>query len=191
MRKQLVSSSVSPEKSGFLPCVWFQNLSDPEKQKVTVGFSIIGVLLFIIFNIVVYRFGVSYGQKKHIATIPTPSPTPTPTPIPLNCKGEYKFSVSSKGEGGFVQKGFLSPCDPKRGAEQKLQITANSDAVTEIQAELQTDGKKQSIPLTKHASQKNVWECSWVMDDTYDYTYAVIIKGKIGEKEVKLPMMLR
>jgi hypothetical protein len=168
------------------------NLYDPEKRNVTIIASIIGVFLFIALNIVVYRFGISSGQKqsaseKKLAAILTP----TPTPLPLICKGTYEFSVTSKGSGGFVQKGLLSPCDPKHGAEQKLQIMLNGNVVTDLQAELKTDGKKRSIPLKKLSSQNNTWECSWVMDDSYDYTYALVIKGMSGGKEVALPMMFR
>lgn len=151
-------------------------------------------MLFIILNIILYRSGVLYERNKQQQQknfFLGPTATPTPTPLPLICKGMYEFSVSSKSDTMFIRRGVLSPCDPPHDGEQLLQIIVNDHPVSNIQITLKTDTKDRSVSCIQNDAQKEIWNCKWVMDDTYDYTYSIGIKATMGAKEVMLPMTFR
>lgn len=184
----------SAQRSNRIPILsWYCALPYEQKRRVVFIGSGIFVILFIILNITIYRSGVLFErnkqQSKNLALAPTA--TPTPTPVPLICKGMYEFSVSSKSDTMFIERGVLSPCDPPRDGEQLLQIIVNDHPVANIQITLKTDTKTRSISCIQNNDQKKIWNCKWVMDDTYDYIYSIGIKGMLETKEVMLPMTFR
>lgn len=191
---QKETAPIPQQRSNRIPILsWYCALPYEEKRRVAfVGGGIV-IVLFIILNIVMYRSGRLYERNKqqtnNLALAPTA--TPTPTPLPLICKGMYEFSVSSKSDTLFIKRGVLSPCDPPHDGEQLLQIMTNGNPVSNIQVVLQTDTKKRSVSCIQNDAQKEVWNCKWVMDDSYDYTYSIGIKGELGAKEVMLPMTFR
>lgn len=102
-----------------------------------------------------------------------PSPLPTPKPLPTGSQ-TYNISHGESVVGPKPTKATINPLDPKIGDTQTLTIQVSHDKpVTKASITLLTDNAKQELPLQliSGTTSEGVWQASWTMEDSYDYSY--------------------
>lgn len=117
---------------------------------------------------------LSLRSNKQVNVTLTQTPTPTPTPRPIS-HGKGSFSVSTDKEGPRMTTVDLDPYDPASGSSMLISVTAtNTEVVTSVTAMMETDHKtSQTIPFTLSGGtdKKGTWQGTWMVDDSYLYTY--------------------
>lgn len=136
----------------------------------------------------------SWGKKSpQIAIVVTPTPpTPTPRPIPHGPKG-FTVGQADKTVPQFG-KGTVDPYDPTKGATQTVTIKVqHTQPVTKVTATIKTDhdiSKPYELKLISGTSIDGQWEGSWQVDDSYLYTYAIVLKA-VSNKSASVEITLR
>jgi len=121
------------------------------------------------------------------------SPTNQPPTIP---SGSLKFqaSVDENSPGPKFGQGELNPADPQKGQKQNFKIElADSVGVTKAEVILSTDNEEKDYPLklAEGDSRKGIWQAEWIMNDSYQTHYFVIIKAYNKKNESKVTITLR
>lgn len=110
---------------------------------------------------------------------------------PFLCSGVYDFTVSaSDGMQSLVTEGTLSPCDPQMDTLQTFRVLAHPNAEN-VEAHIITDTKDIRIPFVKNPKKPTEWRAVWMNSDTYNHTYTIIIKGRMGNDEKEIPITFR
>lgn len=123
-----------------------------------------------------------------------PVPTPTPKAIP---HGKQTFSVSSaKKTGPQFRSGTIDPYDPAMGSPMRVTVTIlGAKATRKATMTVKTDNAIQEVPmelLTAEAGQNaGTWAASWIANDTYLYTWNLVLKATDGVEENIVEITLR
>lgn len=138
----------------------------------------LGIGMIIISIVLVGGFLFVSSQRKGAKQISMAIPTPTPTPRPIP-HGKGAFAVSTEKTGPRMTLVTLNPYDPSKGETMEILINAyNTEAITSVTAQMQTDHKSSSIipcSLIEGDAIKGTWKCMWNTDDTYLYTYNLTV----------------
>lgn len=118
-------------------------------------------------------------QNAQNVSPPIPTPTPTPRAIP---HGKWGFGISTSQPGPKPGRGYLDPYDPAMGGRQTITLyVADNEPVTNVRATIKTDNKVHApITLTRinGSDLAGEWQGSWIVDDTYLYTYIMIFEAQ-------------
>lgn len=151
---------------------------------------LVGIGLLVILAVLLVLKGFSWPKqgetvKKFVA--PTPTPTPTPKPIPT---GKQTFSVSSgKKTGPQFATGEIDPYDPAMGSRQTFSVSVKgTNPVTTVSLTIATDTKSRTIAMDLN---DGTYSGSWIVDDTYFYTYLATFTASDGSEENKVELTLR
>lgn len=191
--------------------------SDPPQQRVphpklAVLISVL-VILYVALNIWIYLYGrdafsgilgnlletVSIVKTQRFSLNPratpslTPTPTPTPKPIP---HGKIDFSI------GFGDKsipqlgaGSIDPYDPQKGSTQTVTVhVKHSQPITKVTAVLKTDNlvsQPVAFRLVSGTVTDGDWQGSWQVNDTYLYTYNLLLHAESANSQSKFEFTLR
>jgi hypothetical protein len=156
----------------------------------------IGIMLviLILLSVGAYMYTRRTTVVSTLSRVPTPTikPTPTPRSIP---RGKIGFSV-----GGSIPnapafgRGYLNPYDPAKGATQVISIEVNdTTAVTSVTGIMKTDNGQQPLTfsLVEGTAQKGNWQATWIVQDTYLYTYELDMVAKNAITSDHVEIMLR
>jgi len=165
--------------------------------------SILIFLLFILLSITAfYLYNKQSGTKlSQLISSPSPpsipSPTPTPSPSPRAIPhGKIGFSVSQadKTKPQF-RMGYIDPYDPAQGSKQTVTIHVKDEQpITEVTAILKTDNtvsEPYSFQLISGSATDGQWQGSWIVNDTYLYTYSLILKATSSRGQSIVESVLR
>lgn len=167
-----------------------------------VGIAVI-IFLIVLLSVGAYLYATKSsllsflpaGSKQQQKRVPTATPTPTPLPraIPHGKKG---FSVGQSDKTvPQMSRGYIDPYDPAKGATQTVTIAvAFTQPVTSVTAILKTDTTVSSpVPLTlaTGTNTKGEWQGSWPVNDTYLYTYKLVLQATSGTKTASVEITLR
>lgn len=160
-----------------------------EKFKKIFILAGIGVVVILIGLLVFKGFSRPKQGETVKKSVPTPVPTPTPTPKPIP-HGKQTFSVSSgKKTGPQFLKGAIDPYDPSMGSRQTFSVSViGTKPVTTVSLTLVTDTKSRTIAMK---SNDGTYSGSWIVDDTYFYTYLATFTANDGTEENKVELTLR
>lgn len=196
----VVSSANSPEDNSVVGPKASNKasfISKLKRPKVYIPLAIL-FCLYIGINVFVYFYSSNVFNLETFARFPflntfmqpTESPTPTPTPRPIRAipggKQVYTVSNGSDVAGPKIQEVTIDPQTPKSSETQTVTITVKNDSpVTEATAIIQTDHNqyKNSLKLISGTATNGIWQGSWSITDTYNYTYAILfdLKSSTGE----------
>ncbi len=112
------------------------------------------------------HYGKKYPTPTPTSFVSLPTPTPTKRPIP---SGRKRFSSFS-----FLSEGWVDPYDPAVGSSQTVELhLVDSKGIATVNIVVQTDTSRTTFPLNlaTGTSTNGVWQGSWIVNDTYDYTY--------------------
>lgn len=133
------------------------------------------------------------GQNLETQT-PSPSPTPTtPRPIPHG-KTDFSVSQADKTKPQFG-RGNIDPYDPSQGSKQTVTISVKDEQpITQVTAILKTDNTvSQPYPfqLISGSATDGQWQGSWTVNDTYFYTYNLILEATSSRGQSTVEITLR
>lgn len=143
----------------------------------------------------------TFIEVSHVSTpppsIPSPSisPTPPPTPKPIP-SGKIDFTIGF-GDKTIPQmgKGWIDPYDPPKGGTQTVNVhVIYSQPVTKVTAILKTDNsisKPYLLKLVEGSPTDGNWQGSWQINDTYLYTYNLVLQAESGSSQSKFEFTLR
>ena len=171
------------------------------RKKIILGltpfFILIGLIVFIILkyfysSVFLHSPRSSLFLKQVPLTSSVPL-SPTPRPIPHGKIG-FTVSQSDKTKPQFG-KGFIDPYDP---AKDQLQIVTigvkDEQPVTQVTAIIKTD-KQISTPLPLKliggSDIDGIWQGSWLLDDTYLYTYNLVLTADSTRGQSSVEITLR
>lgn len=166
----------------------------------------IAVLIIAAVTTTTYLYLAS-AKPKLLQKILNKQPSPTgqqdiqapakPTPHPL-ATGVQTYTISgSAKEAPKMTHVTIDPIDPAKGTNQTWKIEvidAGNGPVKEVTVTLFTDnGKKQhSLKLVEGTNTKGVWQGSWKIEDSYDYTYVAVLRAKNEAGKIhKVDLVLR
>jgi len=156
---------------------------------------------FFLFSLAAIAISLVIACTWHIATPHkknfliknnTIKTSPTPIIYPFLCHGTYEFiiSVGTTDKPKLITEGNLEPCDPEPGDAQILEVFSIPEA-QDLAATIMTDTKQRKIPFVQDQKKKNVWQASWTLNDTYFYTYTIIVHGKVRDDKQDVIIMFR
>ena len=109
--------------------------------------------------------------------------------------GKKSFSVSGgRKDAPLFSKGIIDPYDPQQGKEQVIEINIKSSpGVKSASLTMVTDNKKtgMAMKLIEGTEENGRWQAKWKVDDSYLYTYKMIIKASNGEQSQEIAITLR
>lgn len=131
-------------------------------------------------------------KQQRVPTV-TPTPTPTPRPIP---HGKIGFTVGQSDHTvPQFSQGFIDPYDPEKEASQTVTIAVKyTKPVTNVSAVLKTDHAISNAVLFTLISGTNTngtWQGSWLMTDTYLYTYNLVLQAESASGSASVEITLR
>lgn len=144
----------------------------------------------------------SYGMfrtpqptKQNISMTSSRAPliTPTPRSIP---HGPKRFSVgqSDKKVPQF-SNGTIDPYDPEMGGTQSITISLqHSQPISTVTLKLKTDHKiSEAYPLTlsEGTPTNGVWKGTWQINDTYLYTYGIVLQAVSNTTTASVEITMR
>lgn len=111
--------------------------------------------------------------------------------------GVYSMSVPHQTQDSLIRMGrlIIKPYDPAMGAKQRITVSIKSTTpVKKVTAVVKTDNKtSQEYELLPGGgtSLESDWTGTWIMDDTYDKTYQLILRAVSTEETVEITIPLR
>ena len=131
-------------------------------------------------------------QNTSIITSPSSFPAP-PRAIPHGKIG-FTVSQSDKTKPQFG-KGFIDPYDPAKGQSQIVTIGVKDEQpITQVTAVLKTDNavsQPVSFKLINGPDIDGIWQGSWLLDDTYLYTYNLVLTAVSARGKSSVEITLR
>ena len=124
----------------------------------------------------------TYNKTEQSLETQTPflSPTPKPTPKPIpSGKQVYNLSHGENVKGPKMSQVIIDPLDPSAGITQVVTIKiAHTSPVTSVKATLETDNTDKTYTFERIAGSNTdgTWQASWIIEDSYDYTYYLSFK---------------
>jgi len=149
--------------------------------------------------------GNHYGKKTPTSTPMKPTntptvtaiPTATPSPTPRSIPGgpQTFFPGGMTGSNTTIKKGTITPYDPPQGSTQTVELQiADPNNVKSVQVMVTTDSACSpfSLTLSSGTALDGVWSGSWVVNNTYAYTYLMSIEVTNGNNAIShLDLTLR
>lgn len=159
--------------------------------QLAILFLLIGLIVFIVLKY--FRSSLPLNLPQSSVPASSPSPLPSPRPIPHGAKS-FTVGQADKTVPQF-SKGSIDPYDPAQGATQTVTITAkHSQPITKVTAVLKTDNTASpaySFKLISGSATDGQWQGSWPVDDTYLYTYALILDAASASGSASVQITLR
>lgn len=133
-------------------------------------------------------------EEQKAENIPEPT---KPPPAPL-ATGKQTYMISGSAPGApKITEATVDPIDPAKGKDQtwKLEvIDVGNGPVKEVTVTIFTDNGKNLHPLklVEGTDTKGVWQGSWKIEDSYDYTYIAVLRAKNQAGKIhKVDLVLR
>jgi hypothetical protein len=179
------------KKSRFLKKPKFLKRISEYLTNIPSGFKqAISILLVLALAVALWIFltkqtVTTREELQIIQSKPTPAvtlkipPAPSPRPIP---HGKIGFSVGQADKTGpQFGRGDIDPYDPPQGSKQTVTISVKDEQpIIQVTAILKTDNtisQPYSFQLISGSVTDGQWQGSWTIDDTYLYTYNLVLEA--------------
>lgn len=169
-----------------------------KKNKTEFTFLLVLILLLVFLLVYFFLKNKKNLSENNLSSIESDKrskqlPTPTPRAIP---HGKWGFGVGQSDQTvPQFRRGFIDPYDPAKGGTQTVTINVrHSTSVNKVSAVLKTDHTiSQSYPfkLISGSNTNGQWQGSWKVEDTYLYTYALVLKAESSNKSASVEVTLR
>jgi len=172
-------------------------------EYILIFVLLISLVLFLLVNFQLTEKQVPEALRKFIYNktdqsleTQTPSPSPTSTPPRPIPHGKTGFSVSQadkiKPQFG---RGSIDPYDPPQDSKQTVTISIKDEQpITQVAAIFKTDNTVSqpfSLQLISGTETDGQWQGSWTINDTYFYTYNLILEATSSRGQSTVEITLR